>query len=76
MAITTDVTDQLQMQADMDAKRSQHQLTLNAKNAKLEALRMAKEIVMENHRSAPAGTAMSAGDITTVAASFEEFLAT
>jgi len=58
----------------MDAQRHQNQLSLNTKNAKLEALRMAKEIVMENHRSVPAGTAMTAGDITSIASSFEEFL--
>jgi hypothetical protein len=74
MPITTDVTSQLQIQAEMDANRNQHQLTLNAKNAKLEVLRMAKEIVMENHRSVPAGTAMEAGDITTIAVSLETFL--
>ena len=73
MAITTDISAQLQSQADIETQRQQHQLTLNEKNAKLEALRMAKEIAMENHRAAPAGTVLSATDIVALASELEAF---
>ena len=35
---------------------------------------MAKELVMENHRSVMAGTAIAAGDITSIAAELEAFV--
>ena len=74
MPITTDINAQLEAQAAFDAKRNEHQLKVAAKNAKLEALRMAKELVMENHRSVMAGTAIAAGDITSMAAELEAFV--
>ena len=74
MPLTTDLTSQLEAQAAIESKRNEHLLTINVKNAKLEALRMAKEIVMENHRTVPSGTAMTAGSITAVAESLETFL--
>ena len=74
MPITTDINTQLEAQAAFDAKRNEHQLKVAAKNAKLEALRMAKDLVMENHRSVPVGTAITAGNITSMAAELEAFV--
>jgi len=74
MALPLEMQATVDMQAAFDAKRNEHQLKVTAKNAKLEALRMAKELVMENHRSVPAGTAIAAGDITSMAAELEAFV--
>lgn len=64
---------QLDYQLALDSSRNSHQLALQAATAKLEALRMAKDIVMENHRSVPTGEAMSAGDVTSMAATLKAF---
>ena len=74
MAIVADLNAQLEHQKAIDASRHANQLEIQTRTAKLEAIRMAKEIVMENHRTVPSGTAISAGDITTIAEVFETFL--
>ncbi len=66
---------QLDYQLAMDESRTNQQLAIQARTAKLDALRMAKDIVMENHRTAPSGTAITAGDITSIAADLEAFTA-
>jgi hypothetical protein len=74
MPITADLNAQLEHQKAVDDHRHQLQMALQNRTAKLEAIRMAKEIVMENHRTVPSGTAIASGDITTIAAAFETFL--
>jgi hypothetical protein len=64
---------QLDFQIAMDDSRHQKQIELQSKTAKLEALRMAKDIAMENHRTSPSGTAIAATDIIAIAAELQSF---
>ena len=64
MALTADQ----QFQMDMETARQQNQLALEAKRAKLEAVRLAKETLIENSRSKPVDSRdVTAADITAFA---------
>jgi len=77
MALSTEQLSNLEYQTAVDDHRNAHQLLMQAKTAKMEALRMAKDLVMENHRKAPADSApLTATDITQTAAEIEAFLTT
>jgi galactokinase len=65
---------QLDYQLALDESRKQQQIAIQHNNAKLEALRMAKEIVMENHRTLPVEKAITAGDITSMASELQGFV--
>ena len=73
MALSTEQQSNLEYQAALDAHRNTHQLLMQANTAKLEALRMARDIAMENHRTAPAGTLLAVTDILAIAADLEAF---
>ena len=75
MPLPTQLQEQVDFQTEIEAVRGVNQAAAQKKNIKLEALRMAKEIAMENHRSAPAGTVLSATDIVAMAADLEAFTA-
>lgn len=61
-----------QFQMDMEAARSANQMALEAKRAKLEAVRLAKETLIENARSKPVDARdVTAADITAFAAALE-----
>lgn len=75
MPLPTQLQEQVDFQTEIEAVRGANQAAAQKKNIKLEALRMAKEIAMENHRSAPAGTVLSATDIVAMAADLEAFTA-
>tara|TARA_R110000796_G_scaffold35765_1_gene91734 strand:- start:6082 stop:6312 length:231 start_codon:yes stop_codon:yes gene_type:complete len=74
MALNDEQLNNVEFQTAIDASRHANQLEIQTRAAKLEAIRIAKEIVMENHRTVPSGTAIAAGDITTIAEAFETFL--
>jgi len=64
MALTAEQQSQVDMQAAIEANRAATQAAQDAARAKLEAVRMAKEILVENRRTKPAA---EASDITAVA---------
>jgi hypothetical protein len=68
MALTTEQQAQVDVQLAVEADRFEKQAALEAKRAKLEALRMAKETLAENNRSKPADSReVTAADITAFA---------
>ena len=74
MALPEELQNQVAYQTQIENNRAENQAASEAKRAKLETLRMAKEIVMENHKVASAGTAIGATDITAMAALLETFV--
>lgn len=54
MAFTTEQQAQLDIQTAVENVRHANQLALEAKRAKLETVRLAKEVLIENARSLPA----------------------
>ena len=74
MALPEELQNQVDYQTQIENNRAAHLAAADAKRAKLEALRMAKDIIMENNRVAPAGSTVSASDVTTLAASLEAFV--
>ena len=63
---------QQQFQMDMEAARHANQMAMQAKQAKLEAIRLAKETLIENARSKPVDARdVTAADITAFAAALE-----
>ena len=68
MALTADQ----QFQMDLEAARNANQMAQQAKQAKLEAVRLAKETLLENARSKPVDSRdVTAADITAFAAALE-----
>jgi hypothetical protein len=64
-----------QFQMDLETSRQAHQLSLQIKQAKLEAVRMAKETLLENSRSKPADAReVTAADIAAFAATLEAYV--
>jgi hypothetical protein len=68
MAFTPEQQAQIDIQLAVESDRHTKQSALEAKRAKLEALRMAKETLAENNRSKPADSReVTAEDITAFA---------
>ena len=68
MALTVDQ----QFQMDLETARHANQMAAEAKRAKLEAIRLAKETLIENARSKPVDARdVTAADITAFAAALE-----
>jgi hypothetical protein len=64
-----------QFQLDLENARHANQMAAQAKQAKLEAVRLAKETLIENARSKPVDTReVSAADITAFAAALEAYV--
>tara|TARA_R110000803_G_scaffold44298_1_gene93767 strand:+ start:2219 stop:2449 length:231 start_codon:yes stop_codon:yes gene_type:complete len=74
MALPEELQNQVDYQTQIDNNRMANQNASDAKRAKLEALRMAKDIVMENHKTAAAGSVVGATDITAMATTLEAFV--
>lgn len=86
MALTAEMQAELDYQAALDemrianqtafeAARAQSQAEADSKRTKLEALRMAKEIVMENYRTSPANSEpVSSESITSMADTFISYV--
>ena len=68
MALTTEQQDAIDFSNANDAGRRAHDLALEARRAKLETIRLAKETLIENARSKPADSReVTAADITAFA---------
>ena len=64
MALSPEMQEQVDMQLAIENNRAANQAAQEAARAKLDAVRMAKEILIENRRTKPAA---EASDITAVA---------
>lgn len=75
MALTADQQAQLEFQTALnqlhvasEAARRDHEMAIEARRAKLEAIRLAKETLIENRRNQPVDAReVTAADITTYA---------
>jgi len=68
MALTTEQQAQVDIQVAIENARAASQIALQAKQTKLEAVRLAKETLIENARSKPADSReVTAADITAFA---------
>ena len=68
MALTTEQIDQIAYQEASEAGRRAHEMTMESRRAKLEAIRLAKETLIENARSKPADSRdVTPADITAFA---------
>jgi Arc/MetJ-type ribon-helix-helix transcriptional regulator len=68
MALTTEQVDQIAYQEASEAGRRAHEMTMESRRAKLEAIRLAKETLIENARSKPADSRdVTPADITAFA---------
>lgn len=74
MALPEELQNQIDYQTQIENNRAANISAQEAKRTKLETLRMAKEIVMENHKVASSGTVIGATDITAMAATLEAFV--
>lgn len=72
MALTVEQQAQVDMQLALESARHANQMAAEAKRAKLESVRLAKETLIENARSKPVDAReVSAADITAFAAALE-----
>lgn len=68
MALTPEQQSQVDLQEALDAGRRAHELAVEQRRARLEAVRLAKETLVENARSKPVDSRdVSAQDITNYA---------
>jgi hypothetical protein len=68
MALTTEQLDQIAYQEASDAGRRAHEIAMETRRAKLEAIRLAKETLIENARSKPVDSRdVTPADITAFA---------
>ena len=68
MALTTEQIDQIAYQEASEAGRRAHEMTMESRRAKLEAIRLAKETLIENARSKPVDSRdVTPADITAFA---------
>ena len=75
MALTPEQQTELDFQEARDAGRRAHELALEARRAKLEAVRLAKETLLENDRNKPVGErGVTVSDITAFAQSITQYV--
>jgi galactokinase len=76
MALTPEQQAQVDMQNAIEDHRAANQTAAEAKRAKLEALRIAKEVLVENRRTKTAAEAVDIddSDITNFAAALTVFV--
>jgi galactokinase len=76
MALTTEQQADLEYQTAIETLRATTQASAEATRAKLEALRMAKEVLVENRRTQAAADAVdiTASSITTLATELNTFV--
>jgi len=68
MALTTEQIDQIAYQEASEAGRRAHEIAMESRRAKLEAIRLAKETLIENARSKPVDSRdVTPADITAFA---------
>ena len=75
MALTAEQQAQVDLQEAMDAGRRAHEQNMEARRAKLEAIRLAKETLIENARSKPVDARdVSAADIQAFAQTLVSYI--
>jgi hypothetical protein len=75
MALTTDQQSQVDMSVAMDAARHANNLAIQTKQARLEAVRLAKDVLLENARSKAVDSRdVAAADITAFAATLIAYI--
>lgn len=68
MAFTTEQQAAFDIQKEINTLNQTHQVQMELKRSKLEAVRLAKEVLTENRRSLPVGEReVTASEITTFA---------
>ena len=68
MAFTPEQQTQLDIQTAIESVRHTNQMAIDARRAKLEVMRLAKEVLVENARSKPVDSRdVTAADITAFA---------
>jgi len=75
MALTTEQQAQLEIQTQAENVRHANQMKFEAHRAKMEAVRLAKEVLVENARSKPVDSRdVSAADITAFAQTLANYI--
>jgi hypothetical protein len=75
MALTTEQQAQVDVQVEVENARHANQMAAQAKQAKLEAVRLAKDVLIENARSkAVDARDVSAADITAFAGTLVAYI--
>lgn len=75
MALTPEQQSQVDLQEALDAGRRAHELAVEQRRARLEAVRLAKETLVENARSKPVDSRdVSAQDITNYATTLVDYI--
>ena len=75
MALTAEQQAQVELQEATDAGRRAHELAMEARRAKLEAVRLAKETLIENARSKPVDSRdVTAADIQAFAQTLVSYI--
>lgn len=75
MALTAEQQAQIDIQLALENVRNANQLAADVKRTKMEAVRLAKEVLIENARSKPADAReVAAADITTFAQSLVAYV--
>ena len=75
MALTAEQQSQLDFQEALDTNRRAHEQAMEARRAKLEAIRLAKETLIENARSKPVDARdVSAADIQAFAQTLVSYI--
>ena len=75
MALSQEQLDNIEMQNTVENTRHANQMAIVLANAKIEAVRLAKETLLENARSKPVGERdVAAADITTFAATLTTYV--
>ena len=75
MALTTEQQSQVDISDAIEATRHANQMALQAKQAKLEAVRLAKEVLIENARSKAVDSRdVAAADITAFAGTLVAYI--
>ena len=73
MTLTDSLQQQLDYEIAIEERRALVHAETEARRTKIETLRMAKEIAMENHKTSPAGTTMTSADIIAFAAELADY---
>ena len=75
MAITSEQQAEIDLQEARDAGRRAHEIAMEQRRARLEAVRLAKETLIENARSKPVDARdVTAADVTTFANALNQYI--
>ena len=75
MALTPEQQAEIDLQEARDAGRRAHEIAMEQRRARLEAVRLAKETLIENARSKPVDARdVSATDVTTFANALNQYI--